>query len=90
MRPPLGIALHRRADLAERLQHPIDVFAVATHPDVDHREGELLAEVRERGDRAVRKHLHGAFAVAQHDRPQVDLLDGPGHAVDARLSPTRT
>ena len=34
------------------------------------------------GDRAVRKHLHGALAVADHDRPQVDLLDDAGDAVD--------
>ena len=55
--------------------HAIDVLAVGD-PHVDDRVRELLAEVRERGDRAVRKHLHRAFAVAQDDRPQVDLLDG--------------
>ena len=48
------------------------------------RVGELLAEIGERRDRAVGKHLHRSFAVAQHDRSQVDLLDAPGDAVDPR------
>ena len=61
----------------------IDVLSVR-HADVDDREGKVLAQIRERGDGPVREHLDRAFDVAQHDRPQIDLLDAPGHAVDAR------
>ena len=58
-------------------------FSLYDDAHIDNRVGEQLAQVGQRRHRAVGKHLHGSLAIAQHDRPQVDLLDFPAHAIDA-------
>src|ERR1043166_2033665 len=80
---PDRIFFYPRADFADGAEHAIDVLAIGD-AEVDDGVRELFAEVCQRRNGAVRKHLNGAFAVANDDRSQVDLLDRPGDAVDAR------
>ena len=82
-RPTPGRAASNAPDLACRPHDAIEVLAVG---DLQVHDGERedLAQIRQAGDGAVREHLHRAFAVADDDRAEVDLLDRAGDVVDPR------
>ena len=75
--------LHRRAHFADGTHHAVHVLGIGD-AQVDDRVRVLLAQVRERRNHAVRKHLNRALLVPHHDGAQVDLFHRAADAVDAR------
>src|SRR5439155_17333750 len=81
-RGPGGFTLQSGTDLADGAEHPIEVLPVpGAH--IHYGVRKLLAQIRKRGHAAVWEHLNGTLSVAQHYRPEIDLLDDARHAVDA-------
>ena len=81
--PERRVRLQLRSDLAHHRGDAVGVVVVR-HREIDDVVREVLAAIRQRVDRAVRKHVNRALDVAQDDRPEVDRLDDAVGAVDRR------